>query len=77
MSDGRLAEIRALFQGATPGPWECWQDEICQKGDGDTVVRADSDVDLVWSDSNRAFLVASITVVSELLQEIDRLRERK
>ena len=75
MSDERLAELRALSDAATPGPWainlqspdlaanignaEKWVCAVTQEG-------GHGDID---------FIAASRTAIPELLDEIKRLRE--
>ena len=86
MNDERLAELRALADAATPGPWNhdsLWLPNsilgpVHQPDDSDTTeeVLLFADPDFGHKPQDLAFIAASRTAIPELLDEIERLRER-
>jgi len=64
MSDERLAELRALSDAATPGPWG--RDEIDFQYELNVLGRPSP---------NMAFCLTARTAIPELIDEIERLRE--
>jgi hypothetical protein len=71
----RIADLRKLAEAATPGPWEKQAAAIVGKG-ADLVF--DCSVSMPWApdDADHNYLAAvSPLVVTELLDEVERLRE--
>lgn len=78
---GRLAEIRALADAATPGPWMSDADGVL--GSGTVVAEAGGCEHVVGdlcfgegaeAEADLAFVIAARTAVPELLAELDRLQ---
>lgn len=79
LSDERLAEIRKRCDTATPGPWEVdeesgdvWVPSIWRS----VAIIEDLDLPLVNPAADRAFIAAARADVSDLLDEVERLRAR-
>lgn len=87
MTTERIAELRALAEAATPGPWEIIkfdgpmsEETICRTKDAapyeQMVWREGSDYDDYGqhpSDEDAAFIAAARTALPEALNEIERL----
>ena len=75
MTDKRLAELRALSEAATPGPWAV---DIQTPDLAANIGNAEKGVCAVTKEGGHgdiAFIAASRTAIPELLDEIQELRE--
>lgn len=87
MTNERIAELRALEQAATPGPWERWAEHAdffarVKKNTRGVMIGErvgectdDSDEGEALAFANADFIVAARTAVPELLDENERLRD--
>jgi hypothetical protein len=85
MPNERLAEIRDLEAGATPGPWsdEITNDGVLlvnlafgggETGYCDVLSFGDMEVTTKYDHANAAFIATARTIIPELLSEVDTLR---
>ena len=81
MTSERMAEIRALYEAASEGPWVWDVDRIIGPGDGvygDTITHepcgAQGCENAFTSPGDAAFIAAARTAVPELLNEVEHLR---
>ena len=78
MTKERIAEIRALLENATPGPWEIIRYEhgggrIGRFGDPNKGEPRELVFD-TFNEGDRELLYAAPTIIAELLAELDELR---
>lgn len=77
VDDAYLAELEALAEGATEGPWVLT--EFCNPFDDDTswhVRYPDGDDSSIGRQEDAAFIAAARTAVPALCREVRRLKER-
>ena len=77
MTKERIAQIRALLENATPGPWEIYRYRHGGGRIGKLGVQNEFDkralVADTYNEGDRELLYAAPTIIAELLSELDRL----
>lgn len=74
ITDERIAEIRALLENATPGPWRAhpsgWVETANEVPVSDALRRQPH------AERDGALIAAAPTIIAELLEEVERLAVR-
>lgn len=73
MTEQQLAELEALANAATPGPWQP-QDDIGY-GRGIETLAYNEDVGVLFGEADAAFIASARTAVPKLIAEVRRLRK--
>lgn len=79
MTPARIAELRALADAATPGPWDGTDYSVSGQTDGRSQFVAAVSCEVYDSNpryaQDSAFIASARTAVPELLDEVERLRD--